>query len=136
MRESEALRAVLLHYAEAFMAQAAQTGGCNGTHELEERLARWLLLALDRVDGDDLSLTHEFLGQMLAVRRSGVSIALKRLQRDGIIRQGRGHITVLDRAALEEITCECYRISKNEFGWLLNGAPLTAPEGPSGPGPA
>jgi len=93
---------------DVLMAQVAQTAACNSRHSLTQRLARWLLMAHDRVDGDELTLTHEFLSIMLAVRRSGVTVALQALAATGAIRTGRGRLTVCDRPALEAAACGCY----------------------------
>jgi len=93
---------------EVSMAQVAQTAACNGQHVLPQRLARWLLMAHDRVDGDDLSMTQEFLSIMLAVRRAGVTGASQALLATGAIRTERGRMTVSDRAALEAAACGCY----------------------------
>lgn len=90
------------------MAQVAQTAACNSQHPLSQRLARWLLMAHDRVDGDELAMTQEFLSIMLAVRRSGVTVASGRLLATGAIRVGRGRTTVCDRPALEAAACGCY----------------------------
>ena len=102
------LRRLLLQALEAFMAQVSQTAACNGQHNLTQRLARWLLLAHDRVDGNDLPLTQEFLSKMLAVRRSGVTVALQSLQIAGAVSQRRSRILVCDRPSLEAAACACY----------------------------
>jgi len=99
---SRSLHQALLHHVHAFLAQTAQTALANGRSKLEERLARWLLLAHDRIDGDELPITHEFLAVMLGVRRSGVTVALQELERRGLIAHRRALITVLDREGLEE----------------------------------
>ena len=93
---------------EVLMAQMAQTAACNSRHALAQRLARWLLMAHDRVDGDELTMRQEFLSIMLAVRRSGVTVALQSLVAAGAIRTGRGRVTVCDRPALEAAACGCY----------------------------
>ena len=98
---STSLHQVLLRFAHAFMIQATQTALANGRSKIEERLARWLLMANDRVDSDELKLTHEFLATMLGVRRSGVTVALQELERTGLISYRRGKITILDRKAME-----------------------------------
>ena len=85
-----------------------QTAACNGRHAVDERLARWILMARDRVGGDTFPMTHEFLSLMLAVRRSGVTVAMKSLQERDLVRSRRGRILVCDRAGLEAATCECY----------------------------
>ena len=106
--QAPVLQATLLRGLEVLMAQVSQTAACNSRHALPQRCARWLLLAQDRVEGDELRLTQEFLSMMLAVRRSGVTVALQALQAEGFIRSGRGRIQVCDRAGLEEAACECY----------------------------
>lgn len=118
-----ALRHLLLRYAQAITIQVGQTAACNASHALPERLARWLLMSHDRVDGDELPLTQEFLGLMLGVRRSGVTVAAGTLQQAGLIRYSRGRITVLDRAGLESTSCECYRLVRDHFDRLLGPAP-------------
>ena len=115
LEESRSLRRVLNRYGHAFLAQTSQAAGCNARHKLAQRLARWLLGAHDRLDGDDLPLTHEFVGLMLGVRRAGVTVALKALENDGIIEQRRGHIIVADRPRLEAASCPCYGIVKAEY---------------------
>ncbi len=102
------LRRLLFQAVEVFMAQVAQTAACNSRHMLPQRLARWLLMAHDLVDGDELAMTQEFLSIMLAVRRSGVTIALHRLLASEAIHMGRGRITICDRPALEAAACGCY----------------------------
>ncbi len=119
---SAALHRLLLRYALAFQAQVSQTAACNGRHRLEERLARWLLMAHDRADGDELPLTQDFLSMMLAVRRSGVTIAAGILQKAGLIRYVRGRITVLDRPGLEAAACECHGAVRREYARLLPDA--------------
>ena len=102
------LRRLLLQALEAFMAQVSQTAACNSQHNLTQRLARWLLIARDRVDEDELLLTQEFLSKMLAVRRSGVTVALQSLQATGTVSQRRGRILICDRPGLEAAACACY----------------------------
>ena len=102
------LRRLLFQALEVSMAQVAQTAACNSWHSLSQRLARWLLLAHDRVDGDELALTQEFLGIMLAVRRAGVTNAIGSLQAAAVIDQRRGRITICDRPDLEAAACSCY----------------------------
>jgi CRP-like cAMP-binding protein len=113
------LRALLFRYDEAMHAQSMQTAACNGRHFLQQRFARWLLMAHDRVDGDELPLTQEFLALMLCVRRATVSEIAVPLQKAGAIRYVRGHITVLDRGQLEKIACDCYGAVQNRFKELL-----------------
>src|SRR5205085_11584286 len=113
------LQSLLLRYSLVLLKQVSQTAACNRNHNLGERLARWLLLCQDRVGGDVLRLTQEFLAQMLGTRRSRVSEAAIILQSAGLIRYSRGIITILDREGLEEFVCECYRVVKAEFDRLL-----------------
>jgi len=108
LAECPGLRPLLLRYAQAFFAQVSQAAACNGSHVIEQRLARWLLMVHDRLGGDAVPLTHEFLAQMLGVRRSGVTIAAGILQTAGLIRYRRGHVAILDRRGLESAACECY----------------------------
>ncbi|MGI4944533.1 MAG: Crp/Fnr family transcriptional regulator [Janthinobacterium lividum] len=93
---------------QVFMALVSQTAACNSQHSLSQRLARWLLLAHDRMDGDDLALTQDFLGIMLAVRRAGVTNAVGLLQAAAVVDQRRGHIIICDRPSLEAVACSCY----------------------------
>jgi CRP-like cAMP-binding protein len=97
----------------------AQTAVCNRHHSLDQQLCRWLLLSLDRLQGDELVMTQELIANMLGVRREGVTEAALKLQSAGLIRYARGHITVLDRAELEKRTCECYAVVKKEYERLL-----------------
>jgi CRP-like cAMP-binding protein len=110
---------VLQRYTQAFLLQIAQSVACGRLHGLEARCARWLLMTHDRVAGDEFSLTQEFLGQMLGVRRPQVSLAASALQREGLIRYTRGRIQILDRAGLEAISCECYRKVREEYERLM-----------------
>jgi CRP-like cAMP-binding protein len=119
LREYPELQALLFRYQEAMHAQVTQTAACNGRHDLEPRLARWLLMAHDRAEGDELQITQEFLALMLCVYRPTVSVAASALQRAGIIRYGRGIITVLDRSALEAASCDCHRAVNRRFEYLL-----------------
>jgi CRP-like cAMP-binding protein len=121
-REMDALpelRALLFRYNEAMYAQTMQTAACNGRHVLEQRLARWLLMAHDRAEADELPLTQEFLSMMLCVHRPGVSLAAKSLRKMGAIRYSRGGITVLDRGMLEGMVCGCYEAVRKRFRQLL-----------------
>ena len=118
--QSPGLRRRLLRYAQALSFQIAQSAACNARHVVEERCARWLLAAHDRVDGNQLGLTHEFLGVMLGVRRAGVTVAAGSLQQAGLIRYRQGQVTVLDRQGLEAAACECYRITRDEYARLLD----------------
>lgn len=114
---------VLLRYSHAFNTQVSQTAACNGAHRIEERLARWLLTTHDRVDGDDIPLTHELLSIMLGVRRSGVSVTAQTLQRAGLIRYAKGQITILDRHGLEAAACECHAVVLRRYRDLLDWEP-------------
>jgi CRP-like cAMP-binding protein len=97
----------------------AQTAVCNRHHSVEQQLCRWLLLSLDRLPSNELSMTQELIANMLGVRREGVTEAARKLQEKGLIRYSRGHITVLDRPGLEAQVCECYAVVKNEYDRLL-----------------
>jgi len=110
---------LLLRYTQALITQMAQTAVCNRHHTLDQQLCRWLLLSLDRLQGNDLVMTQELIANMLGVRREGVTEAALKLQKNGLIRYARGHITVLDRPGLEERTCECYAVVKAEYDRLL-----------------
>ena len=116
--ESRGMRRRLLRFAQALSFQVSQSAACNARHVIDERCARWLLAAQDRVGGNELALTHEFLAIMLGVRRAGVTVAAGALQRAGLIRYRQGHITVLDREGLESATCECYGTIKEEYARL------------------
>jgi CRP-like cAMP-binding protein len=115
-----ALRALLLRYAQAFHVQVAQTAACNGRHPVEERLARWLLMAHDRAGRPSFPMTQEFISTMLGVRRAGVSVAAGLLQRTGVIAYRHGHLAVLDRPGLERTSCECYGAVRRHFERLLD----------------
>ena len=110
---------LLLRYTQALITQMAQTAVCNRHHSLDQQLCRWLLLSLDRLQGDELKMTQELISNMLGVRREGVTEAALQLQSAGIIRYSRGRITVLDRPKLELRTCECYAVVKKEYDRLL-----------------
>jgi CRP-like cAMP-binding protein len=115
---------LLLRYTQALITQMAQTAVCNRHHSLDQQLCRWLLLSLDRLQGDELVMTQELMANMLGVRREGVTEAALNLQRVGLIRYTRGHISVLDRAGLERRTCECYAVVKKEYDRLLPERPV------------
>ena len=110
---------LLLRYTQALITQMAQTTVCNRHHSLDQQLCRWLLLSLDRLHTDELVMTQELIANMLGVRREGVTEAAGNLQNDGLIRYRRGRIAVLDRARLEQRTCECYAVVKTEYDRLL-----------------
>jgi CRP-like cAMP-binding protein len=113
------LQSLLLRYTQALYALTSQNAACNRLHHLEERLARWLLLVCDRVGSNELQLTHEFISEMLGVRRAGVTDAANSLQLAGLIRYTRGKITILNRQELEAASCSCYGIIKGEYARLL-----------------
>src|SRR5262249_15066789 len=108
MARSESLRRMLLHFAQVFMIQASQTAVANGRARLEERLARWVLMAHDRVPDNEVPLTHEFLSVMLGVRRASVTTALDAFKKRGLIDSRRGGITIVDRKAIEKIAGSFY----------------------------
>ena len=110
---------LLLRYTQALITQMAQTAVCNRHHSLDQQLCRWLLLSMDRLQGNELVMTQELIANMLGVRREGVTEGALKLQKAGLIRYARGHITVLDRAGIERATCECYAVVKKEYDRLL-----------------
>ena len=114
---------LLLRYTQALITQMAQTAVCNRHHSLDQQLCRWLLLSLDRLQGDELVMTQELIANMLGVRREGVTEGALKLQEAGLIRYSRGHIKVLDRPGLEARTCECYAVVKREYDRLLPSKP-------------
>jgi CRP-like cAMP-binding protein len=114
-----AVMQLLLRYTQALITQMAQTAVCNRHHTVDQQLCRWLLMSLDRLDTDQLTMTQELIANMLGVRREGVTEAAGKLQRAGLIRYRRGQITVLDRTRLEQAVCECYAVVKREFDRLL-----------------
>ena len=119
MERSPALRGLLLRYALAFHAQVTMTAACNARHVIDQRLARWLLIAHDRAGADEFPMTHEFISMMLGVRRPGVSLAAGVLQKAGLIRYARGRMEITDRPGLEAAACECYHTTRREFARLL-----------------
>jgi CRP-like cAMP-binding protein len=121
--QSQALRDLIVRYNDVLLAQVQQSVACNALHGLEARLCRWLLQTHDCIDGNVIPLTQEFLGQMLSVRRTTVTIAARLLQSAGLIRYRRGHIQLLDRAALEEISCECYAVIRQSADEVFSGRP-------------
>lgn len=110
---------LLLRYTQALIMQISQTAVCNRHHTIEQQLCRWLLLTLDRLDSQELTMTQELIASMLGVRREGITEAAGKLQNAGIIRYRRGHIMVLDRLGLETHVCECYSVVKKEFDRLF-----------------
>ena len=114
-----ALTRLLLRYTQALATQAGQSAVCNRHHSLEQRLCRWILSCLDRLPSNELAMTQKVIADQLGVRREGVTDAAAGLQRTGLIRCSRGHITVLDRPQLEARACECYAVVKREYARLL-----------------
>lgn len=110
---------LMLRYTQALITQMAQTAVCNRHHSVDQQLCRWLLLSLDRLPSNKLTMTQELISNMLGVRREGVTEAAGKLQKLGVIEYSRGQITVLDRARLEELSCECYAVVKREADRLL-----------------
>jgi len=117
------LLALMLRYTQALITQVAQTAVCNRHHTIDQQLCRWLLLSMDRLSHNHLTMTQEFIGNMLGVRREGVTAAASKLQQLGVISYTRGLIKVLDRPKLETLSCECYGVVKKETEMLLNYLP-------------
>jgi CRP-like cAMP-binding protein len=126
LKHNAGLMRLILDFMMGFYAQVSQTAACNGHHTLDQRLARWLLLAHDRSDGDDLELTQEFLSMMLCVHRPAISVAASSLQRVGAIEYHRGRIKIVDRDCLEDSSCECYLAAQRPVRHMLEP---TRPEG-------
>lgn len=122
--EDPALHALMLRYVQALFMQVGRSVVCNQRHTLRQRCARWLLTTHDRVDGDEFHLTHEFLAQMLGVRRAGVTVAAGALQRAGLITYRRGNVRILDRAGLECVSCECYFKIRDAYERLIGTEPV------------
>ncbi|ELC0659400.1 Crp/Fnr family transcriptional regulator [Vibrio fluvialis] len=110
---------LMLRFTQALLTQMAQTAVCNRHHSIDQQFCRWLLLSLDRLPDNHITMTQELIVNMLGVRREGVTEAAGKLQRKGVIEYSRGHITVLDRQALEALSCECYVVVKKETDRLL-----------------
>jgi CRP-like cAMP-binding protein len=113
------MQLLLLRYTQSLITQMAQTAVCNRHHSIDQQLCRWLLLSLDRLPSNRLTMTQELIANMLGVRREGVTEAAGKLQKAGVIEYNRGHITVLDRPRLEAMSCECYAVVKKETDRLL-----------------
>lgn len=111
---------LLLRYTQSLLTQMAQTAVCNRHHSIDQQLCRWLLLSIDRLRDNKLNMTQELIANMLGVRREGVTEAAGKLQKLGVIEYHRGHITVLDRPRLEQLSCECYAVVRRETDRLLN----------------
>jgi CRP-like cAMP-binding protein len=118
-RRNSGMQLLLLRYTQALITQMAQTAVCNRHHSVDQQLCRWLLLSLDRLSSNTLTMTQELIANMLGVRREGVTEAAGKLQELGVIRYARGRITVLDRPRLEQLCCECYAVVKKETDRLL-----------------
>jgi CRP-like cAMP-binding protein len=116
---NKGLRDVLLRFTQAMFAQVTQNAACNGLHSLEQRYARWLLEVRDRIGSDELRLTHEFISEMLGVRRPSISVLAGKLEAQGLISHGRGLARVVDGDGLEAAACECYAVIRDEYDRLL-----------------
>ena len=119
-RRNGKLSELLLRFVQSMFTQVAQTAACNRLHTLDQRLARWLLMTHDRIGENTLPLTQDFLSRMLGVRRAGVSVAANSLRQQGLIDYRRGDIVVVDRPGVERLSCECYRIVKQEYDAYLD----------------
>jgi CRP-like cAMP-binding protein len=119
------MQLLMLRYTQALITQMAQTAVCNRHHSVDQQLCRWLLLSLDRLPSNNLTLTQELIANMLGVRREGVTESAGKLQKLGVVLYRRGHITVLDRRKLEKFCCECYAVVKKETDRLLPRPPLS-----------
>lgn len=122
MERSRGVMRVIMRYAHSVLGQMAQTAVCNRYHSIDQQLCRRLLSGLDRLQSDELEMTHESAASLLGVRREGITVAAHKLQEAGLIRYRRGHVVVLDRERLEQRTCECYAFSKKEYHRLLPAA--------------
>ena len=127
--QTDGALALLLRYAQALVEQTAQSVACNRKHAMEERCARWLLATRERVGADRFELTHEFLAAMLGVRRASVTVAAGMLQQAGLITYRRGRVTVLDGERLEQASCECYQVVRDQHERLLVGPTVATPAG-------
>lgn len=114
---------LLLRYVDGFHVQVSQTATCNSHHQIEQRLARWILMTHDRVEGDQFLMRQNFMALMLGVQRPGVTLALGVLQRAGLVRHDKGVMEVLDRSGLEAASCECHKRVQRRFEWLLGSRP-------------
>ncbi|HEY8031978.1 MAG TPA: Crp/Fnr family transcriptional regulator [Methylocella sp.] len=119
VQKSETLRNLMASYTEVLLAQVQQTAACNALHPAESRLARWLLQTRDRIDTDVLPLTQEFLSQMLAVRRTTVTLVARKLEQAGFIQHRRGRIVIIDHEGLKGVACECYGIIHDQMSAAL-----------------
>ena len=119
LRRQGALQILLMRYVQARIIQVGQTAACNSHHKIEQRFARWLLQVRDSIQADEFNLTHEFISQMLGVRRSGVSVIASKFQEAGIIEYSRGSIHIISNRKLEAAACECHRMIASEYSRLL-----------------
>ena len=119
---------LLLRYTQALITQMSQTAVCNRHHTIDQQLCRWLLLSLDRLPDDTLTMTQDLIANMLGVRREGVTTAAGHLQKAGLISYSRGRITVLDRPGVEKLACECYSVVKREVDRLISDIPRGDPK--------
>jgi CRP-like cAMP-binding protein len=123
---NKSFRGLLLRYTQAYIAQLSQNVACNRQHDVNQRVARWLLESCDRLQSDHVPLTHEFIGEMLGVRRAGVSEALALIQDSGLIKSGRKSITILNMQGLNAASCECFAVIRDEYDRLLGKRPSAA----------
>lgn len=114
---------LMLRYTQALLTQVSQTAICNRNHQIDKQLCRWLLLSMDRLEDNRLTMTQEFIASMLGVRREGITEAALKLQRLGVLSYRRGIIEVLDRPTLEELSCECYEVVRKQTDLLLEHKP-------------
>jgi CRP-like cAMP-binding protein len=119
LSNGSALHKLLHRYTHSLMTQISQSAACNRFHQVNQRLARWLIMTHDRIEGDEFRLTQEFLSHMLGVRREGVTLAAGALQKQKLISYSRGQIKILDRAGLEATSCKCYEVVKDEYDNFL-----------------
>ena len=122
------LQEYALLYTQALICQTAQTAVCNQHHLLDQQLCRWLLMSMDRLHSDDITITQEMISNLLGVRRESVTQAIGQLQKDGLICSTRGHIQVLNRPGIEARVCECYEVVKKEYQRLLPHVPGATPD--------
>ncbi|GGY74731.1 Crp/Fnr family transcriptional regulator [Marinobacter zhanjiangensis] len=120
--EHAEVRVLMLRYTQALITQMSQTAVCNRHHSIDQQLCRWLLLSLDRLPDNRLTMTQELIANMLGVRREGVTEAAGKLQKKGVIKYHRGHIDVIDRPQLEALCCECYEVVRRETDRLVSGS--------------
>jgi CRP-like cAMP-binding protein len=126
MRDVPAFHQMLMNYVQARMVQQAQITVCNARHRVKQRVARWLLMGLDRLEGRAIPVTHDLLGRMLGIRRAGVSVVISEMETAGVLRRGRGQLEILDRAELERSACRCYGFIRREYERLIMPTAETA----------